>query len=390
MLRHAATNSSTLSEHEVDDLFGPEDSNSKKSMKITRSGDVSFGEAKILAFPVRSARGSFAYVTCPQILTRFARESNIQDLPDLPSPEEQSCFAASAVTFADKKAVVLEEYKFTHEGPFPNEWVSAIRDLVDDPVWKLAPERLVLLSDGDFSHAVSTMTEISHHTKIDAATGTVAKGALFNLESIPAESLFMATANIIGHSKSHAQRDPSSDQQEIYTTDTTREPQQTSRSPPTHPTGGELDYRPWFLHSHFSLIHAMKNLEQIRAKNSLALASRVASGTEIASGKDGGDAIKKIPAMIIANGLLATLAFSVERKNKTREFQRAGYAAIMGAIACHLADPDVGILDKTKDAESMLNHLAASDSSSLRLATAEALAWLGYARRFITPADENQ
>lgn len=134
----------------------------------------------------------------------------------------------------------------------------------------------------------------------------------------------------------------------------------------------------------------MKNLEQIRAKNSLALASRVASGTEIASGKDGGDAIKKIPAMIIANGLLATLAFSVERKNKTREFQRAGYAAIMGAIACHLADPDVGILDKTKDAESMLNHLAASDSSSLRLATAEALAWLGYARRFITPADENQ
>lgn len=221
VLRHAATNSSTLSEHEVDDLFGPEDSNSKKSMKITRSGDVSFGEAKILAFPVRSARGSFAYVTCPQILTRFARESNIQDLPDLPSPEEQSCFAASAVTFADKKAVVLEEYKFTHEGPFPNEWVSAIRDLVDDPVWKLAPERLVLLSDGDFSHAVSTMTEISHHTKIDAATGTVAKGALFNLESIPAESLFMATANIIGHSKSHAQRDPSSDQQEIYTTDTT-------------------------------------------------------------------------------------------------------------------------------------------------------------------------
>ena len=81
---------------------------------------------------------------------------------------------------------------------FPAEWETVLTGLISDPVWKEAAGRLVLLSDGDFSHFVSTATEISNHVKIDARTGAASKGALFNLESVPAETLFVAPVHVIG------------------------------------------------------------------------------------------------------------------------------------------------------------------------------------------------
>jgi hypothetical protein len=69
---------------------------------------------------------------------------------------------------------------------------------VDDPVWSEAAGRLALLCDGDFSHFVATTTEISHHIKIDPKSGTVATGTLFNIESVPAETLLFAPSSAIG------------------------------------------------------------------------------------------------------------------------------------------------------------------------------------------------
>lgn len=195
VLRYTCETLDALEQEKVDDLFGP-DVVSKGGE--ARAGDLTFGEARPLAFPVRSAKGSFAYVTCPIALQRWARDSNSIGLPELAHPDDQSCLAGSNVTLIDKKKVVLEEYAFSHEGDFPKEWQDAIRDLVPDPVWKEAAGRLVLLSDGDFSHFVSTTTEISHHNKIDPETGTVAHGALFNIEAVPAETLFFAPVSSIG------------------------------------------------------------------------------------------------------------------------------------------------------------------------------------------------
>ena len=64
----------------IDDLFGPEDPESGKA----RSGDLTFTEARPLAFPVRSAKGAFAYITCPMALQRFARDSGLTGLSELP------------------------------------------------------------------------------------------------------------------------------------------------------------------------------------------------------------------------------------------------------------------------------------------------------------------
>jgi len=192
--RHAIETEAT-----IEDLFGPE----TDSESAARAGDIAFGEARPIAFPVRSAKGAFAYVTCPFVLRRFARESGIKDLPQLSDPEDQTCQSGSKVVIdhAGAKRVVLEEYAFTQQAPFPETWEKILLGLSTDPVWQEAARRLVLLSDGDFTHFVTTTTEISTQTKINPETGAVVTGALFNMECVPAETLFSAPVQIIGRYK---------------------------------------------------------------------------------------------------------------------------------------------------------------------------------------------
>lgn len=188
---------SDINQEELDDLFGPE---SHDDHSQARAGDLAFSEARPIAFPVRSAKGAFAYITCPFILRRFARESNDDSLSALPDPEDQTCLSGPKVLISHTQPsrVVLEEFVFSQTGEFPTDWEKKLVSLSDDPVWQDAAKRLVLLSDGDFSHFVTTTTEITTQIKIDPKTGAVVKGALFNIESVPAETLFSASVQVIG------------------------------------------------------------------------------------------------------------------------------------------------------------------------------------------------
>lgn len=116
----------------------------------------------------------------------------------------------------------------------------------------------------------------------------------------------------------------------------------------------------------------MKNLEQIRAKNAMQAAeSKIA-------GPNGGEVIKKLPALIMNHGLLAIGAYAFDDK--------MGIKGAVNAIATHLASPEIGLLPAkyNKDAAGLMDFLSKdADSSQLKLCTAEAMAWLNYARRFI-------
>jgi CRISPR/Cas system CMR-associated protein Cmr5 small subunit len=126
----------------------------------------------------------------------------------------------------------------------------------------------------------------------------------------------------------------------------------------------------------------LQNLDQIRAKSALHFASRVDRGEIRAAGKNGGEAMKKIPPMIMTNGLLASLAYAMENK-------AAGYSIIFDAIAEHLACADVSVTPREKrNAADLTDYLSQSDSRTLKRATSEALAWLGFARRFVRSGNE--
>ena len=156
-----------------------------------KSGTMAFGEARILAFPVRSAKGCFAFVTSPLCLERYKRDAGL----DLPVPElkdGQTCLAGADVTFKEHGAVVLEEYRFEKAGEFPSDWSKKLCSLADDAVLNGGENRFVLVHDEDMSFFAENACQISQHVSIDSKTGTAAEGKLFNQEEVPSETLFYA------------------------------------------------------------------------------------------------------------------------------------------------------------------------------------------------------
>lgn len=165
-------------------LFGSEDA------KNASAGQLLIGEARVLAFPLRSAKKSFAWITCPLALERFRRDSGLDfEVPAL--DDENHCLAPEELEVGDGRdsRVILEEYAFEAEDSIP-DLAEALKDITDDALWKTLPERLVVVTDEIFSFFVENACEIVTRIGIDDETGTVKDTALFNLEQVPSETLF--------------------------------------------------------------------------------------------------------------------------------------------------------------------------------------------------------
>jgi CRISPR-associated protein Cmr4 len=162
------------------------------------AGKIAFGEARLLAFPVRSAKGSFALATSALALQRFDRDAQLA-LPVPPPPADMTCLAGSRVTIerGSERGVVLEEYRFTPTGTFPPDWEKVLSSLLNDAVLAGAAGRFVLLSDGDLSHFATSACQVSQHVRIDDQTGTAEDGGLFSEETVPSEALFYSTLTVL-------------------------------------------------------------------------------------------------------------------------------------------------------------------------------------------------
>ncbi len=111
----------------------------------------------------------------------------------------------------------------------------------------------------------------------------------------------------------------------------------------------------------------MKNLEQIRAAAAIGPAGSLDK-----------KAINKLPAMILSNGLLATTAFCYSDGGGE---SRSEMKQAMEATARHLADQKL-VADSEGNLEKFARNLSGESSQKLQRATAEALAYIGYLRRF--------
>ncbi len=171
-------------------LFGSD------SDKHAAAGALQFSEAKLLAFPIRSARGSFAWITCPLMLQRAVRDGVLESalLDKLNEPEDGKAIfdAGNESKLAIGSEIVLEEYTFGN-----SPWLGvtqlgeAVRSLFDgDPLWKEVESRLVVLSNGMMSYFAQNACEVAQHVRINDETGTAEGGALFNQENVPSETLF--------------------------------------------------------------------------------------------------------------------------------------------------------------------------------------------------------
>ena len=117
----------------------------------------------------------------------------------------------------------------------------------------------------------------------------------------------------------------------------------------------------------------MQNLNQIRARHVLEFAN---SGN--VKGINGGEVIKKIPPVILNNGLMAALAYSMDKKQDA-------WRKVFDAVAMHLASREITMVPSDRNSSEMLLDYLASDATSvmLRDITAEVGEWLNFARRLV-------
>lgn len=175
-------------------LFGSDDAHEGKAA----AGSVLISEAMLLAFPVRSAKGCFAWITSPLLIQRAVRAGVLKlDAKTTPSPKANEAMIFGETLKLDDK-VVLEEYCFDVKPAADKAIADAFKALVPtDPIWETITERLVILNDELMSFFSQNACEVAQHVKIDDETGTAAGTGLFNQENVPADTLFYSQVTYV-------------------------------------------------------------------------------------------------------------------------------------------------------------------------------------------------
>lgn len=186
-----------FSKEEMEALYDTKDEEGKTVKGNTDfAGAIGFTDARLLLFPVKSMKGVFAWATCPKVLKQFATDMNLVEgisTPDLPSENTVATGNNICISKAKMK-VVLEEYTFAigedEKVDKLGEWLAKHLFSDNGSYWaEKIKKDIIVLSDDDFRDFVNLSTEVITRTKIDNETGTVASGALFTEEYLPAESV---------------------------------------------------------------------------------------------------------------------------------------------------------------------------------------------------------
>lgn len=184
----------------ADQLFGPLSGD-------LHAGAVSFGDAQLVAFPVRSRRGGYVYATSPTALARAQRLLSLVGIaPDWQAPAGDLPRGECRVTgdglnelTTDDSRLHLEVFEYAASR---DDALEAIGLWLADAALpsgqgfdhfrdKLS-RHLVVLSDTDLDYYSRHATVVEPHVCIDPTTGAAARGGLFYSENLPPESLMLA------------------------------------------------------------------------------------------------------------------------------------------------------------------------------------------------------
>lgn len=180
-------------------IFGPETTDNPSE----HAGAFSPGDARLLLFPVRSLAGVFAWATSRDLLARFRRDvaALVTDC-NWPLPAEVAegqVLVAPDTRLQVGDQVVLEEFSATAQKDLVvaliGKWLAerALPQVDEYAYWREAlPRRLVILPNDVLGDFARLSTEVVTRVRLDTGTKTVARGALWTEESLPAETLLYA------------------------------------------------------------------------------------------------------------------------------------------------------------------------------------------------------
>lgn len=193
-VRHQALSMEGWDKAVVNRLFGPTDGQ-------LHAGAVSFGDAQLVAFPVRNLRQAFVYAVSPTTLARLKRLAVLAGVPadwDIPEPASGQALITDERVLSREK-LVLEAFELNAQISDALQTIAAWLAQVAIPAEaeqdyfraKLKTD-LVLLPDDAFSHFVEHATVVEPHVRINDETGAADGGGLFYTENMPPESLLVA------------------------------------------------------------------------------------------------------------------------------------------------------------------------------------------------------
>lgn len=183
--------------------FGP------KTGADEHSGALSFGDAQVLLFPVRSFTGGFAWITCPLILNRLQRTLETAGLDRLPLQDLNTLADMEALVNRNsqlmvnpgmqEKRVLLEDFSFLAK---ENNVVQSIADWIIKYALPAEasfnytktqlPARLAVLPDDRFRDFVVLSTDVQTRISI-GEKGTVDQGP-WNEELLLTDTLLYSLA----------------------------------------------------------------------------------------------------------------------------------------------------------------------------------------------------
>ena len=189
-------------ENHISRLFGPE-----SGSPDLHAGAVSFGDAQVVALPVRSLKGGFVYATCPQAIARaqrlLAHLGLTRQWPALPEVKQGTCLTSHTAQLGGKDADRLHLEAFEYQAT--DKACAALQTIAQDLAQNALPAGdgysffraklatdLVVLSDSDFDYFSQNAMLIEPHVRIEDETGTASDGGLFYTENLPPESLLIA------------------------------------------------------------------------------------------------------------------------------------------------------------------------------------------------------
>ena len=219
-------------------IFGPDTNRADE-----HSGSLAFCDAGILLFPVRSLAGTFAWITCPLVLSRLHRDlrkvvyqppgaaqqpeggeeeegksktdppsieevtkalqyiaaTNLLAVTDPQNSSDLALVATNSPLLAWNNQIVLEDLTFVKSNQEEaakgvrviGRWLAAYALPNDEAYtyWQTRlPSALVVVSDEVFRDFTRFSTEVVSRIRI-GETGTVVEGALWVEENLPADCL---------------------------------------------------------------------------------------------------------------------------------------------------------------------------------------------------------
>ncbi|MGC8485488.1 MAG: type III-B CRISPR module RAMP protein Cmr4 [Candidatus Baltobacteraceae bacterium] len=167
-------------------LFGAHDS--------TSAGQLLIGDARLLLLPVRSLNAAAMWVTCPHLIERYSRDSNLAGAnfdASLPKIDKRDTYLGPK--YGNNLPLMLEERALEHGGELDPALIEQLAKHISgvgavSATIERLKVRTVLLHDDDFAWFAKNAVPVSARNNLDETT-KISKNLWYE-EALPPDTVF--------------------------------------------------------------------------------------------------------------------------------------------------------------------------------------------------------